>query len=365
MITPAFARTFLVYADGGGGLSQAHDAALASLVSDGAPDDVAVLVRQGDADGHVTDYRVTTRGERDGGAAPTVPYDAVHDQAMPMGAADTLRTFLTEGTAAFPSAHVGLAIPAHGESAWGIAQQQMTLPQLHQALAGQHVGLLVFDSCLMQAAEVASELQDDVSTIVASQRPLLVSPHNPSPWIQAFAQAPDPETAARQIALHNPYPRAIAAWSAVRTSAVPALEGALKAFDTQLLGAGNEAFFSAIKRDCQPLGAELLTGQLDLQALMHAVSQDPRLQAMAPAATAVEKAAANVVIAESHDNPRKDPLGGPPDRLAHVHGLDINMPPVYGDPQHPYTVRPEAPVRLRFLDATDWEQVVSRVDAAP
>jgi len=104
-----------------------------------------------------------------------------------MGIASSVNQFITWGKANFPADHIALILWDHGNG-WLPSYTGAVIPpmpnaisydgqtghsiqswQLNQALVGQHLDILSFDASLMQMAEVAYQIKDNVDYVVGSE----------------------------------------------------------------------------------------------------------------------------------------------------------------------------------------------------
>lgn len=153
---------------------------VASMEQVGSTGSVQVVTQFDHRDGGGA-YRF--RVEKDGAGGDPKRIDSPVLQALGntnMSDPATLTDFLVWGMKKFPSEKTMLLIADHGKGWQGAIQDDghkgwMSLPQIGQALSdaekttGRKLDVIGFDACQMASVEVASELKDRASFMVASQ----------------------------------------------------------------------------------------------------------------------------------------------------------------------------------------------------
>lgn len=171
----------LIYADGANNLDPRIMERVEQLRKDGFGENVNVLIRQAHEKGDVTDFQVMPDGE----LRPMVGGEkgVKHN----MGEQSTLQEFLKNGIENYPAEHQLVVISGHGGGYKGVAPDEnqkmangkgdlLTLPELEGAMqgakeanGGKEIDAVIFDACIMSAAEVASQLKGEAGVMIGSQ----------------------------------------------------------------------------------------------------------------------------------------------------------------------------------------------------
>lgn len=232
----------------------------------------------------------------------------------PMNDPQALADFIQWGVKEYPSEKVWLVISGHGDAWHGACETgeqavYMGLPQLQDALAtaraatGKKLDVLSFDCCYMGSVEAAYQLRDEARYMVGSQEEV---GYTGMPYEQVLPQVPSlsPEELAKKLVEAG--------------SALPVEYRTLAAFDLEKVSRVAEAVkglgeaVAASQVPLQPArdAAQEMYGYRDLHDLADKLAQaDP---ALAPAASKVQAAISQTVIAEGHA-----------DNYPGAHGLQI------------------------------------------
>jgi len=119
---------------------------------------------------------------------------------------EELRRFLLWGMQKYPSRHYAIVLGGHGAGFAGAVtdaerRHMISLPELEKALGElpQKPELIVFNTCLMAQAEVASQLQGTGTSLVASQSELRGLGLPLAAWLQSLPDQVDGPAAAAQL----------------------------------------------------------------------------------------------------------------------------------------------------------------------
>lgn len=150
----------LIYSSGSRDLEANCRAALAEVAAAQLPEDVVVGAQLGTAD-EVVRW--------------SLPQGTVeHLPAQDMAQTSTLKDFLRWGMERFPARHYAVVLGGHSAGFGGAItdadrRKMLRLPELADALGEMKPDVLVFNSCLMAQAEVATEMAPVADFLVASQ----------------------------------------------------------------------------------------------------------------------------------------------------------------------------------------------------
>lgn len=198
-----------------------------------------------DSGGTGGDWTDTRRGwvRYDGDeTAFATPMDSIGESNM--GTAEDLIDFVNWAMASVPAENYALVIGDHGGGMKGLSfdetpKDHIEMYELKQALASlPHIDVLVHDLCLMQMAEVLTQVHGEVDYVVGAEEVMsgnvaFGSRINFEGWVGWLANNKDatPEQFARQVFTYDNNP----VTSVVEMSAVPALADAIDAFADTLL----------------------------------------------------------------------------------------------------------------------------------
>ena len=228
---PTKAWTVLIYTSASRDLETAVEASLQEITEAGAPEDVQVVAQMG-AQGLARRYRL---------------HDCEHPQELEparpaeMSRPEELRSFLLWAMEKYPARHYAVVLGGHGAGFGGAItdsqrRRMMSLPELESALGElpQKPELVVFNTCLMAQAEVASQLQTTTPHLVASQSELRGLGLPLAGWIRELPQQEDGGGAATLLAASSQGERAPAV-SAIDLQRFPSLQQSMNSLASQIL----------------------------------------------------------------------------------------------------------------------------------
>lgn len=180
-VTPAATQpqkwTILLYSASDNDLKSAmlDDVAEIETVGSDSYTNIVAQVDEGRSKG-ATRYLLQKDDNRDGIDSPPVERLGSVNMSDPK----TLADFVEWGVKNYPAEHYMVIISDHGDGWKGACQDWshdgwMSLPQIREGLAdaqartGKKLDVLGFDACLMASAEVAHELKDVASYMIASE----------------------------------------------------------------------------------------------------------------------------------------------------------------------------------------------------
>lgn len=352
------------------------------------PDNLTVLVREGSNDYRrnvATDYRITPHG--------TAPLPGgVREEEMDLSRESVLQDFLTNGIKRFPARHVMLVVNAHGGGHKGISrdeahQNRITVYELGQALraakeanGGRPIDVVVFNACVMSAAEVASQLKGTAGLLVGSQD-VVFTPAYPLKTLVDLAHTfENTDDLAEAIVAHSN--ENFQSISVLRPVAMPPLEDALSKLSREIaaLQPDVEGDASALARLRQAaLSAQKSLDQtdvehrqrVDLRSLSGKIAADPYLQSNRPtlveAARDVQSHLSEVVSAERHA-PTRAICGFDQCSTYNPHsqdtpgGMTILLPRARDASSVPYgeAYKPGEPP-LELVQRTGWDRVIEKL----
>lgn len=188
--------TVLIYTSASHDLETAVTQSLEEITQQGTPQDVRVVAQMG-AQGSVQRYQLHQ-------VARPEPLEAGRTADMTDPA--ELQRFLRWGMEKYPSEHYAVVLGGHGAGFAGAVtdsqrRKMISLPDLEKSL-GQlpnRPDLVIFNTCLMAQAEVASQLQGVSDNLVASQSKLLGLGLPLADWMQQLPGQPSGSAAAQKL----------------------------------------------------------------------------------------------------------------------------------------------------------------------
>jgi len=191
------AWTVLIYTSASRDLEKAVADSLEEITQQGGPPvDVRVVAQMG-AQGSSQRYQLHGVSQPQA-LEPSRPGD--------MSDPEELRRFLLWGMEKYPSQQYAIVLGGHGAGFAGAVtdaqrRHMISLPELERALGElpQKPELVIFNTCLMAQAEVASQLQATGTTLVASQSELHGLGLPLAAWLQSLPDQPDGPAAAAQL----------------------------------------------------------------------------------------------------------------------------------------------------------------------
>jgi sugar lactone lactonase YvrE len=372
-VTPPRSWRFLLYLDGDNNLAPYLEQALRQLEQADLPPQVTVLALfDGPTANDTYRYEVQPGGVYQDGV------NRWHLAEANMGSYQTLRDFITWARASYPADYTYLAIADHGRGTQGVAwddssgQDELLTPlELREALrlatadGAQPVEVLHLDACLMGLLEQAHQVAPYAGYFVASENlAWAVFPY--ADYAQSVGDATAPAKLASGVALSYSarlsgtlgYPHTIAA---LDLGVVPTVTAAVDDLATALIAAlpGAHAAISQAWTAAQRFDSRyyyVINTQdeyVDLFDLAGRLSTTVTNTAVVSAATALQSARDELVLAERH-------LSGPADVVGATHewhldgarGLALYFPPdnaVWGYEDYLMGT-------FRFTEDTAWDE---------
>ena len=188
--------TVLIYTSASQDLEKAVTQSLEEITREGTPQDVCVLAQMG-AQGEARRYQLHQ---------VTQPRPLEAGRPADMTDPQELRRFVRWGMEKYPSQHYAVVLGGHGAGFAGAVtdserRRLISLPDLEKALGElpQKPDLVVFNTCLMAQAEVASQLQHTTDQLVGSQTELRGLGLPLADWLQHLPEQTDGAGAAGQL----------------------------------------------------------------------------------------------------------------------------------------------------------------------
>lgn len=161
--------TVLIYTSASQDLEKAVSESLHEITGRGTPQDVRVLAQMG-SQGEARRYQLHQVQQ---------PQPLEAGRPADMTDPEELRRFLLWGIEKYPSQHYAIVLGGHGAGFAGAVtdtarRRMISLPDLESALGElpKKPDLVIFNTCLMAQAEVATQLQQATDHLVASQSEL-------------------------------------------------------------------------------------------------------------------------------------------------------------------------------------------------
>lgn len=188
--------TVLIYTSASHDLEKAVTESLQEITSQGTPQDVRVVAQMG-AQGSVQRYQLHQ---------VTRPQPLEPARPAEMTEPEELRRFLRWGMEKYPAQHYAVVLGGHGAGFAGAVtdsqrRKMISLPDLESSLGElpRRPDLVVFNTCLMAQAEVASQLHSVSDHLVASQSKLYGLGLPLADWLQQLPAQPGGAEAAQQL----------------------------------------------------------------------------------------------------------------------------------------------------------------------
>lgn len=188
--------TVLIYTSASQDLEKAVTESLEEITAQGTPQDVRVVAQMG-AQGRVQRYQLHQ-------AAQPQPLEA--SRPAEMTDPEELQRFLRWGMEKYPAQHYAVVLGGHGAGFAGAVtdsqrRKLISLPDLERSLGElpRRPDVVVFNTCLMAQAEVASQLHTVSDNLVASQSKLLGLGLPLADWLQQLPAQESGSSAARQL----------------------------------------------------------------------------------------------------------------------------------------------------------------------
>ncbi len=188
--------TVLIYTSASHDLEKAVQESLEEITEQGTPQDVHVVAQMG-IQGEARRYQLH------GVKAPELLQPA---HPAEMTEPRELSEFLRWGMQKYPAQHYAVVLGGHGAGFAGAVtdtqrRRMIPLPDLEKSLGElpRKPDLVVFNTCLMAQAEVASQLQPVTDHLVASQSELLGLGLPLAPWLNQLPQLEDGGAAAERL----------------------------------------------------------------------------------------------------------------------------------------------------------------------
>lgn len=278
-----------------------------------------------------------------------------------MASAQTLSDFVQWGMKSYPAENYFLIISDHGNG-WrgcvedGSAGTWMSLPTVQEGLAdaqratGKKLDILGFDACLMASTEVAHQLKDQASFLVASEEtegaagwpyPRVLTAETLGEMQSLLAQRIDlspRDLAAHVVTSASSMPQDLPTMSAIDMEKVPVLTDAVDSFGKAILD--STMSMRALRRLAR--SAQGFADYRDLYDFADRVTKSDTVPdaALKAAAENVKKAVGEVVFAEQHSA-----------RYPNAHGITIeikNVPRGYTD--------------VAFAKDTSWDDALRKLN---
>ena len=251
-----------------------------------------------------------------------------------MAAPKTLSDFITWSKANYPAEHYMLIISDHGNGWQGCVEDDsagtwMKLPALTQGLAdarkatGSGIDIIGFDACLMASTEVAHQLKDEASYLVASEETEGAAGWPYSRVLNAEMLADmqkmltervsvsPRELAAHVVSSAQSVPDDLPTMSAIDLAKAPTLTAAADQFGQAILATETSRWtLRGLARQTQGF-----YDYKDLYDFASQISRSPKIsdKALKTAAEGVKQAVEATVFAESHSK-----------RYPNAHGITID-----------------------------------------
>ncbi len=186
----------MIYTSASHDLEKAVQESLEEITEHGVPQDVRVVAQMG-AQGSIQRYQLDQSEKPE----PLEP-----GRAGEMNDPQELKDFLSWGMQKYPAQHYAVVLGGHGAGFAGAVtdsqrRRMIPLPDLEESLGElpRRPDLVVFNTCLMAQAEVASQLQTVSDHLVASQSELLGLGLPLSQWLGQLPAQPTGAAAAEKL----------------------------------------------------------------------------------------------------------------------------------------------------------------------
>ncbi len=188
--------TVLIYTSASQDLEKAVTESLEEITGQGTPLDVCVVAQMG-AQGSLQRYQLHQVDR---------PHPLEASRPGEMTEPEELQRFLRWGMEKYPAQHYAVVLGGHGAGFAGAVtdsqrRKMIPLPELEMSLGElpRRPDVIVFNTCLMAQAEVASQLHTTSDNLVASQSKLLGLGLPLSDWLQQLPDQNSGSKAARQL----------------------------------------------------------------------------------------------------------------------------------------------------------------------
>ncbi|MHB2020661.1 MAG: clostripain-related cysteine peptidase [Candidatus Xenobia bacterium] len=318
-----------------------------------------------DAAGTTDQAHIVVRAEQQGELHDFVVTDRLHPLGQPMRApildGAALSKLVADAMRQYPAKHWCVLVDGHSHDV------RHHIADLHHALEGHPVDLLVFDSCYMAQIETASEFADVAHYLVASEE--AVGGSRPVAELVRKLPMTAPQVARDMVQTSQEYTE-----SAMDLAQVGVVQDAMRRLADSLLAVTDEPSLAALRQAADTAQHFYVEGlqaphpyhnTVDVADFLSRVRANATLKSahaeVVACAQEVLQALPRLVFAEHHLDTTERDFNLDWIDARGAHGVSMYMPTTPPRLRDRYTLWPGS----RFATATGWDRVIAHLTGDP